>query len=63
MKDSPQKSLSDWYVYSGLTGCIEVTDLSEEDAADICADLNLCEPESDWQYAEDIIENGSIEEA
>lgn len=29
---------------------------------EICADLNICEPESDWRYAEDITEDGTIEE-
>ena len=53
----------DWYVYSGKTACVEVTDQIEQDAAEICADLNICEPESDWRYAEDIIEDGTIEEA
>ena len=64
-KDSRQTSSvsRDWYVYSGKTACVEVTDQIEQDAAEICADLNICEPESDWRYAEDIIEDGTIEEA
>ena len=53
----------DWYVYSGKTACVEVTDQTEQDAAEICADLNICEPESDWRYAEDNPENGENEEA
>ena len=32
----------DWYVYSNTTACSEVPDLTEEEAKDICADLNLC---------------------
>jgi hypothetical protein len=53
----------DWYVYSGKTACVEITDQTEQEAAEICADLNICEPESDWRCAEDKSENGEIEEA
>lgn len=53
----------DWYVYSGKTACVEITDQTEQEAAEICADLNICEPESDLRYAEDKSENGEIEEA
>ena len=53
----------DWYVYSGKTACVEITDQTEQEAAEICADLNICEPESDWRYTEDKSENGEIEEA
>ena len=53
----------DWYVYSNTTACSEVPDLTEEEAKDICADLNLCDHGYDWKYAEDKPGNGEIEEA
>src|SRR5574344_1973353 len=62
-KDSRQiYSVSrDWYVYSNTTACSEVPDLTEEEAKDICADLNLCDHGYDWKYAEDKPGNGEIE--
>ena len=64
-KDSRQTSSvsRDWHVYSNTTACSEVTDLTEEEAKDICADLNLCDHGYDWKYAEDKPENGEIGEA
>lgn len=65
IKDSRQTYFvsRDWYVYSGKTACVEVTDLTEQNAAEICADLNICDHGYDWKYAEDKPGNGEIEEA
>lgn len=54
--------MNDWYVFSHTTGCVEEPDLTQSEAAEICAELNMCDPDGQWDYAEDT-ENGETEEA